>query len=292
MGETLIGGPFGMTGGGKGSNQALAASRLGAKAYMIGCVGDDDFGSHLRSILEENGVDCSHLESHSEAPTGTAVVTVVDSGERSIVLSQGANSLLSKEVLARAEDVFRECDTALFQMETPPEVVAAGLETARRLGCKTFLSADPPFSLPDSVWKSIDCMVLNQMALGTYVPNFAFRETTPNDAAIAGAARVLLDRGVGSVVVTRSARGGIMFTKDKTFAFDPFKVHIVDNTGARDAFCAGLCVGLSEGMQPETAAKFASIAGALACRRIGAHTSMPWRHEVESRLSQDENDMM
>ena len=100
-------------------------------------------------------------------------------------------------------------------------------------------------------------------------------------------ARQLQSRGVSDVVVTQSARGGLVFTHGgRTFPFDPFKVHVVDNTGARDAFCAGLCVGLAEDMTIERAARFASAAGALACTRIGAHPSLPWRREVEALLEE------
>lgn len=87
LGETLLGGAFGMTGGGKGANQALACARLRAEAHMIGCVGNDDFGKKLRTTLTENKVGCEHLEERSEAGTGVAVVTVLDGGANSIVLS-------------------------------------------------------------------------------------------------------------------------------------------------------------------------------------------------------------
>ena len=108
QGETVIGSSFGMAGGGKGSNQALAAARLNAKSYMIGCVGNDDFGRKLRTVLNDNGVDCSHLETRKEAATGTAVITVTDEGESSIVLTQGANSLLTSDAIFGAKKNFRE----------------------------------------------------------------------------------------------------------------------------------------------------------------------------------------
>ena len=288
-GETLLGGAFGMTGGGKGSNQALAAARLRADSCMVGCVGDDDFGRHLRAALVENHVDCGHLEARPDAGTGVAVVTVTDGGERSIILSRGANALLDEAVLERARDVFKSVDAVLFQMESPPETVAAGLHMAHSMGCRTFLSADPPVALPSGAWGLIDCMVLNQMALDFYVSGTSSPgEPRPDaglpDAEIKARAHRLLERGVREVVVTRSARRGLAFSRSGEFAFEPFKVDVVDTTGARDAFCAGLCVGIAEGMPMRSAARFAAAAGALACTRIGAHPSMPWRHEVEALL--------
>ena len=104
--ETVIGGSFGIAGGGKGSNQALAVSRLNAKSYMIGCVGADDFGKRLRNVLTENNVDCSHLHTLKQASTGTALITVTDDGESSIVISQGANAFLSEGDILEAKQAF------------------------------------------------------------------------------------------------------------------------------------------------------------------------------------------
>ncbi len=283
-GETVMGGAFGMAGGGKGSNQALAAARLNANSHMIGCVGDDDFGRRLRSVLIENRVNCDYLVTKQGAATGTAVITVTDSGGSSIVISPGANTLLDEEIVYNARKVFEESDAALFQMEVPAETVAAGLKLARLSGCRTFLSAEPPFSLPSDVWKNIDCMILNERALNFYA---GIREHVPSNKM----ADEILKRGVHDLVVTSSSKGGTVFTSDgNNFHFDAFNIHAVDNTGARDAFCAGLSVALSEGMPLKIAAKFASACGAMACTKIGAHPSMPWRHQIGALLGEIDDD--
>ena len=283
-GETVIGNSFGMAGGGKGSNQALAAARLNAKSYMIGCVGNDDFGRRLRSVLNDNGVDCTHLETRKEAATGTAVITVNDEGESSIVISQGANSLLSSDAISGAKNIFEASDCALFQMESPARTVVSGLKLARQSGCKTFLSAEPPFSLPSEVWTSIDYLILNERALSFYAG-------TSDSHSIVEMAKEIQRRGVRCLVVTQSAKGGMIFTNDgEYFSFDAFNIRAVDHTGARDAFCAGLCVALSEGRPIKSAAKFAAACGALACTKIGAHPSLPWRHQVSALLGESADD--
>lgn len=283
-GETVIGESFGMSGGGKGSNQALAVSRLNAKSYIIGCVGDDDFGRMLRSVLKENGVDCSHLRTRKESSTGTAVITVTDDGESSIVISQGANALLNEQAILDAKDIFGSSDAALFQMESPPLTVTAGLKLARQTGCKTFLSAEPPFSLPSEAWRNIDYMILNERALSFYAGHHAKGD-------ILLQAEEILNRGVRTLIVTRSAKGGIVFTTEgENFSYDAFNIRTVDHTGARDAFCAGLCVALSEGMPLKPATRFASACGALACTVIGAHPSLPWRYQVSMLLGEAADD--
>ena len=283
--ETVIGGPFGMSGGGKGSNQALAVSRLSAKSYIIGCVGDDDFGRRLRAVLTENGVDCTHLQTRKESATGTAVITVTDDGESSIVISQGANALLNEQAILDAKNIFTLSDAALFQMESPPQTVAAGLKLARQTGCRTFLSAEPPFSLPSEAWRNIDYMILNERALSFYAGH------THAKSDVLLQAGEILSRGVRNLVVTRSAKGGMVFTQGgDNFSFDAFNIRTVDHTGARDAFCAGLCVALSEGKPIKAATKFASACGALACTIIGAHPSLPWRHQVSALLGEAADD--
>ena len=288
-GETLIGGTFGMTGGGKGSNQALAAARLGAASRMIGSAGNDDFGFRLKNVLEDSGVDCSNIYFHDDISTGVAVITVTEDGDSSIILSQGANSRLDFIAIERCESLFKSSDAALFQMEIPTETVAAGLRLAKQCGCKTFLSAEPPFSLPQDAWNCIDCMILNEKALNFYISGH--KNESPSREKIAEMVEQIKSRGVRDVVVTQSAEGGWVFAHNKKpFKFEPFAVRVVDTTGARDAFCAGLCVALSEGMKFEDAARFASAAGALACTKIGAHPSLPWRGEVEKLLADSDED--
>lgn len=282
--ETVVGGPFGMAGGGKGSNQALAVSRLNAKSYMIGCVGNDDFGRKLRTVLTENNVDCSHLHTRKEAGTGTALITVTDDGESAIVISQGANAFLNEQDITDAKQVFNSSDAALFQMESPTQTVTAGLKMARQYGCKTFLSAEPPFSLPDEVWKNIDCLIVNERALSFYA-------SSSSHGSVKAMASDILNRGVHDLVITKSSRGGMVFSKGgDNFSFDAFNIRAVDNTGARDAFCAGLCVSLSEGTPMRHAVKFGAACGALACTKIGAHPSIPWRHQVGALLGEAGDD--
>ena len=285
QGETIVGGPFGMAGGGKGSNQALEVARLNARSHMIGCVGDDDFGRRLRSVLTENGVDCSHLQTRKELATGTAVITVTDEGDNSIVIAHGANSLLDEKAIFEAKNIFESSDSALFQMESPTETVTAGLKLARQTGCKTFLSAEPPYSLPKEAWKNIDYLILNEKALSFYA------ESKNNNVSIYSMAHEVLDRGIKYLIITQSTKGGMIFDANgDSFSFDAFNIRSVDNTGARDAFCAGFCVALGEGRPIRRAARFGSACGALACTKIGAHPSLPWRHQVGALLGEASDD--
>ena len=284
LGETLMGHSFGTTGGGKGSNQALACARLGAESYMIGRVGNDDFGARLRETLMAARVNCDHVEAAEGAGTGVAVITVADSGDNTIVLVPGANASLDEAVIEQVAPLFKKADAALFQLEVPLPAVEAGLALARKTGCHTVLTPAPAQKLPPSIWRMVDYLVLNETELNFYTGGM---DTVGHgDQTVTEAARTLLNRGAKSkgVVVTRGARGGLAVTKREAFPYMPFKVDAVDSTGAGDSFCAAMIVALSEGMPLEQAVRFASAAGALACTRFGAHPSLPWRHEVEALL--------
>jgi ribokinase len=281
LGETLMGSSFGTTGGGKGANQALACARLGAESHMIGCIGDDDFGVRLRATLTESKVDCEYLEVRSDVGTGVAVIMVTDSGDNMIVLAPGANSRVNASLIERAGDVFKKADAVMFQLEIPIDAVGAGLRLAHRSGCRTVLTPAPAQSIPPELWPFIDCLVLNETELAFYA------QGGDSEEEVLAAARQILEWGTRGVVVTRGARGGVVVTKNRTFAYAPFSIEAVDSTGAGDSFCAALIVGLTEGMSLENAVRYASAAGALACTRFGAYPSMPWRHEVEALLERD-----
>ncbi|GHS95590.1 ribokinase [Synergistales bacterium] len=318
LGETLMGRSFGTTGGGKGSNQALACARLGAESHMIGCIGDDDFGLKLRSTLMDGKVHCDHIEISNTAGTGVAVITVTDQGDNTIVLSMGANAFVDASVIRRAADVFKQADAAMFQLEIPLTTVETGLDMARKSGCVTVLAPTPARALSDSIWSLVDYVVMNETELAFYadlgsdsVPDmnlndlesesdaefdidtefdtdtdseipFVYKPKTEEEITLT--ARNFLSRGVRGVIVTRGSSGGIIVTNNECFAYAPFKVRSVDSTGAGDSFCAALTIGLCDGMTISRASRFASAAGALACTRFGAHPSLPWRHEVEALL--------
>ncbi len=290
LGETLMGSSFGTTGGGKGANQALACARLGAEAYIIGCVGNDEFGRRLKGTLTEGKVDCSHLNVCSGTVTGVAVITVTDNGENTIVLAPGANFLLDKEAIEKARDILKMSETVMFQLESPLETVIEGLKIGRRMGCKTVLTPSPALNLPGEIWSLIDCLVLNEIELAFYAGvNLNISDPDPErDKKLLEAAQQMVRWGTKKVVLTQGVRGGMVITKNKNFRYEAFKVHSVDSTGAGDSFCAALSVKLSEGAAIEEAVEFASAAGALACTKYGAQPSMPWRHEVEAFLDRAE----
>lgn len=116
--------------GGKSSNQAVAASKIGANVAMVGAVGNDAYGSFVQRSLEDVGVDTSRVVVR-DLPTGTALITVNAGGENTIVYSAGANRSVSRADLKSAADLLQSADVVALGFESPASVVAAAIDVAR-----------------------------------------------------------------------------------------------------------------------------------------------------------------
>src|SRR5690606_22544475 len=102
-GETLLGSDFDMGPGGKGSNQAVAAARLGAESHLVAKVGRDLFAQMALDLYQQEGVGTQHVYQTSECATGVGFITLNRAGENHIILDMGANELLSSEDVRAAE---------------------------------------------------------------------------------------------------------------------------------------------------------------------------------------------
>ena len=254
-GETIEALEFERVPGGKGANQAVAAARLGADVWFVGCVGDDDHGRLALAGLEEAGVDLSGVQMVDE-PTGVAFVVVGEDAQNQIVVVPGANRRLE----ARSFDV-GDADAVLCQLEIPLETVAWTAERASGLMC---LNAAPAREVPERILERCDLIVANSLeldALGSSPLGPLFALTLGSDGAL------LLE---GGEEVARAT---------------PPAVRAVDGTAAGDAFCAALVLALLEGRPRQEALERACAAGALAASRPGAQPSLPTAAEVDALLA-------
>ena len=155
-GETVLGGAHARTPGGKGANQAVAASRLGAQVTMVGRVGHDDAGKELRQSLEDAGVDCLYLAVEPGSPSGTALIGVDDYGENSIIVSPGANKWGCPEDIQAAEASFTHSRVILTQLEIPIETVLAAAAISEGT---VLLNPAPAAPLPPALLDRIDVLI-------------------------------------------------------------------------------------------------------------------------------------
>jgi len=280
VGETVSGGTLLVNHGGKGANQAVAARRLGAEVRFVACVGDDAAGRDIRAALQAEGVGVDGVMVTRDAATGTALIVVDQQGRNQIVVAPGANWRLSADhVGSRAED-FAWAQVVLCQLETPLDTLDVALGEARRRGLVTVLNPAPVRDgISDDVWRRVDYLTPNEgeAARLSGVPVEDVRSAS-------AAARVLRDRGVGTVIVTLGVQGSIACTAGGDVRTEAFPVDAVDTTAAGDSFNGALGTALAAGDALPDALRFASAAAALACTRRGAQPSLPTRAEVDRLL--------
>ncbi len=275
-GETVHGDRFATFAGGKGSNQAVAAARLGADVTFIGRVGNDVFANLAYEIWDAEGVNRDYVSTDDEYATGVAPILVDSSGENMIVVVLGANSRLTAADIDAARERIAAADVLVTQLEVNLDMVGYALETAKQLGVATILNPAPAAAIPQSTIDLADYLTPNETEL----------ETLSGSAGdYAAAARTLLTRADQKAVVTLGAQGAQILSGGESAVIPTYAVDVVDTTGAGDAFNAGLAVALAEGKALPEAARFANAAAALSVTKSGAAPSTPYRAAVDELLA-------
>ncbi|WUN30139.1 ribokinase [Kitasatospora sp. NBC_00315] len=309
-GETVLGSDVATHAGGKGANQAAAAARLGARVTLLARVGEDANGALLLHAQREAGVDISRVLSGG-APTGLALITVGPDGDNTIVVSAGANALLSVADVRAAAPLLAAAPVVSLQLEIPPATVAEVIRTVGP-GTRVVLNASPAAPLPAEVLAACDPLVVNEHEAlfliggrehpgGADVPDggpAAVGEAAGDavgDAvgqavgdAVGDAdggepeawARALLALGARSVVVTLGAGGAVTAEAGGCSRTPSPAVRAVDTTGAGDAFTGALAWRLGAGDQLAEATRFAVRVGAATVTRHGAQGSFPTAREL------------
>jgi len=267
-GETVLGRDFKTFPGGKGANQAVACARAGGVAtHILLALGADAFAQPLEASLQGAGVHMHTVREPGE-PTGTAFICVSEAGENAITVAPGANAMLRPKHLPALTGFTH----LLLQLETPLPTVTAYAQAARAAGVCVVLNAAPAQVLPAELLQLVDILVVNEGELATVAQH-------------GGSIGQCLDRlPVPTVVVTLGSQGCCARQQGQWHLQPAFAVTPVDTTGAGDTFCGSLCAALSRGQSLSNALRYASAAGALACTRLGAQSSIPEAAEVQTLL--------
>ena len=275
-GETVHGERFVTGAGGKGSNQAVAAARLGADVTFIGRVGKDVFANLAYEIWDAEGVNRDYVTQDDEHATGVAPILVDASGENSIVVVLGANLRLKSADIDAARQRIAAADVLIAQLEINLDMVAYALRSAKELGLKTILNPAPAAEIPAATLALADILTPNETEL---------ESLAGSGLDVSEAARGLLTRDDQRAVVTLGAQGARIVKPGESLTVPAFAVDVVDTTGAGDAFNAGLAVALAEGSTLEEAARFANATAALCVTKPGTARSTPYRGEVDALLA-------
>ncbi|MEH7383759.1 ribokinase [Bacillus sp. JJ1533] len=275
-GETVLGHGFFTGNGGKGGNQAYAASKLGASVAMLGCVGEDIFGEQLLKGLNEVGVDTSHIEKIHGVSSGVAVISVNEDGENSIIVSPGANDYLTPEYVRKHEQVIREAKLVMMQLEIPLETVLDVANIAQTHNVPLMLDPAPAQKLPDELYKKVTYLVPNESELGIV----ADAQISDVESAKTAGTK-LLKKGADTVFAKLGGKGVVVLRENETFFVEPQTVTVVDTTAAGDAFAGALATALVSGKSLNEATEFANTVGALTVTKKGAQASMPTLEETK-----------
>jgi ribokinase len=280
-GETIVGSGFKMGPGGKGSNQSVAAARVGGKVTFISKIGRDAFGDIALKTWKDEGIVARAAQSDNE-PTGAAYIFVNhDTGENAIIVYPGAGGAISAADVDAAADAIRGARVFVTQLEQPAATAQHGLEVARAAGVITIFNPAPAVPVPDSIYPFCDYIVPNETEAATLT---GLSVATLNDARRVGDA--LLAKGAKNALITLGERGALLHNSKSSVEIPAFRAGaVVETTGAGDAFVGGFAAAMARGTDPVEAARFGCAVAGISVTRPGTAPSMPRLAEVEALLA-------
>jgi len=281
IGETIAGSGFKMGPGGKGSNQAVAAARVGANVIFISKIGRDDFGRVALDTWQREGITTSVAQSDTD-PTGAAFIYVNDkTGENAIIVVPGAASTITAADVERSADAIRNAAVFVTQLEQPIPAAMRGLEIAHAAGVATIFNPAPAEPVPDAIYPFCDYVTPNESEASLLT---GVKVVSLDDARRAG--DVFLGKGVRAALITLGENGALLHSRSASLHVPAFNAGpVVETAGAGDAFNGGFAAALARGDTPETAARFGCAVAGISVTRPGTAPSMPTLAEVKALLA-------
>ncbi len=276
-GETLKGTDFTIAVGGKGFNQAVAASRAGAQSFMMGRLGTDSFGETFAQTLASEGIDATAVEHDSKLGTGVGLPVVSADGDNSIIIIPRANDLADEEFVSRHKEIIRGSQVLMLQLELPTVGAVAAAKFAKESGVKVVLTPAPVASL-DAFVGLIDVVVPNQGEAASL--------TSESHSVEEQAAALMTKLGCSEVVISLGSKGAYVTNGLTAEMILAPKVEALDTVGAGDTLCGYLSARLAAGDDLFTATRQAVFAASISVTRRGAGVSAPYAHEVEAFMAQ------
>lgn len=275
-GETVTDAVFLQVYGGKGANQAVAASRAGGNVTFVSCVGEDAYTPQMVKNYENDGINTQFVFHTKEVASGHALIMIDQSGENIISVAPGANNLLTPSKIDEALSVIQEAAIIVMQYEIPEETIKYVIDLANQMNIPVLWNVAPARAFDFSYIPKVNILVLNEVEAG-----FLAELPVENEADAEKAAEKLVAKGVEKVIITLGSQGALVITKNEKVSVASYKVNAIDTTAAGDTFCGSFAVALVEGKSLKESLQFASVAAAISVTRMGAQPSSPKRGEID-----------
>lgn len=277
-GETLSSESKTNAAGGKGANQAVAASRAGAETKFVGRVGTDQAGEFMVNSLSDNHIDTRFIVKDDETGTGSATILLDDNGQNSILVYGGANQKVNHEDVEKARAAIENADFVIAQFETPQAATLEAFKIAKAKGVKTILNPAPAAEINPEILKVTDLIVPNETECAALTG-----VGITDEASMLKAADRFAEMGVKNLIITVGSKGAFYCTPTEHDFVPAFKVKAVDTTAAGDTFIGALSSQLDADFSNiKVALTFAQRASSLTVQRMGALPSIPTLSEIEA----------
>ena len=277
-GETIFGKSIEYICGGKGANQAVSAKRLGSEVCMIGKIGPDANGAILVNALKKDGINTDFITVDKDTNTGTAIISVSDSGSNSIVVISGANMQISNADIEKAKSEIKASQFLLSQLEVPMNAISFAFDYAKKNGVKTILNPAPASKILDEILINTDIIIPNETEA------FQLTGTCVIDLETAKkAAEFFFNKGVTYVIVTLGEKGAALISKENAEIIPAIIVKAIDTTAAGDGFVGAIASKLSAEFTYDDlkeAVLFGNKVSSIVVQRKGAQPSLPFLYEV------------
>ena len=278
-GQTIIGNNHIIGPGGKGSNQAISAARLGGDVQFITKIGKDNYSDMALATFQDSGVKTKYIIQDKTLNTGVAGIFVSESsGENAITIVPGAAGTIKNEDIDNLKDVFVKSNIFLTQLETPLKTTLYALKKAKDNGCTTILNPAPAKDIDQKLFSSIDFFTPNEIEAGHFL-----KKDLKSKSDIESAAKDFLDKGIKNIIITLGEKGLYFANKQEKYFVDTFKLKnkVVDTTGAGDAFNGAFAFALANDYKFKDALEFANKIAAISTTKLGAANSMPRINELK-----------
>ena len=278
-GQTLFGSGYQVGPGGKGSNQAIAAVRLGSKVNFLGKVGDDVNGQMAIELYKKNQIDTKTVFVSKDYPTGAAGIMINKSdGTNAIIVYPGASMEITIEEVNQFSNILLNCKVFLTQLEIKKEVTLHSLKIAKKGNAITILNPAPAIKIEDEFFKYIDFFTPNETEAEFYVGK---KIESYEQAKEAG--EFFLKKGVKNSIITLGEKGIYFVNKENNYSLPALnlKGKVVDTTGAGDSFNGALASGLEKGMEIKDCLNYAIKASGISTTKKGAADAMPYLKDID-----------